>query len=43
MITFFIINSMTSGGTASSHHMILEIMGSNVFGVTVMNPYFPIY
>ena len=43
MITLYIINSMTSGGTTSSHHMILETMGSEVFGVTMMIPCFYIY
>jgi hypothetical protein len=38
IITLYIIHSMTSGGTASSHHMILEIVESKTSGVTMMNP-----
>ena len=38
IITLYVIHIMTSGGTASSHHMILEIVESKASGVTMMNP-----
>lgn len=40
IIILYILNIMASGGTGSSHHMILEKMGDSLLGDTTLMPYF---